>query len=195
MDSLICWEENGIKKWDVIKKKDCDAFLFNLIDDKKVRNHSIFITPINSIFASIWLFPDTHKSNRVDYYRFHEDFGTIYEPPKISEDIKKIIDEHEDKYGDKTKYGWISPEGKYFHCSYQGHVALADRICFGMTDTNNPERYLEEHGWCKIFKGLSYDKYTVYVGDKHTITDAQMKTLIRLGLDDAYGLSEMLCKD
>ena len=86
-------------------------------------------------------------------------------------------------------------ETKQSTAGFQGHVNLADRICFGMADTNNPERYLEEHGWCKVFKGISYDKYSVYVGDKHTITDAQMKTLISLGLDNAYGLSEMLCRD
>ena len=35
----------------------------------------------------------------------------------------------------------------------------------------------------------------MYVVGNHVITDAQMKALIKLGLEDAHGLSEMLCKD
>ena len=54
-----------------------------------------------------------------------------------------------------------------------------------MADTNNAERYLEEKGWCKIYKPLLEDQYSVYVGGKHVITDAQMKTLIGLGLENA----------
>lgn len=71
------------------------------------------------------------------------------------------------KTSEKTKYGWISPEGKYFHCGYQGHIALANRICFDMADTNNAERYLEEKGWCKIYKPLLEDQYSVKVGSSH----------------------------
>ena len=108
MNSLICWEENGIQKWEVVKKNDCNTFLFDLMYDDDVNKRSIFITPLNQIFSSIWLFPETHKSNRVDYFNFHEDFGVVYEPPKVNEEIQKMIDEYEDKHGDKTKYGWIS---------------------------------------------------------------------------------------
>ena len=100
-----------------------------------------------------------------------------------------------EKNSDDTKYGWISPEGRYFHCGYQGHIALADHICFGMVDTDNAEYYLEEHGWCKIYKSLFADKYRVYIGGKYVINDAQMQTLTKLGLEDAEDLSKMLCKD
>ncbi len=195
MNHLICWEEDEVKKWEMIKKKDVNAFLLNLMSNSDVDDHTIFVIPVNGILAGIWLTPDTHNGNRVDFYNFHKDYGTIYEPPKVNESNQKIIDRHEDKYGEDTKYGWISPEGKYFHCDYQGHINLADRICFGMIDTNNSERYLEEHGWCKILKPLGHKRYTVYVGGKHTITDAQMRTLIDLGLDNSYGLSAMLCKE
>ena len=64
-----------------------------------------------------------------------------------------------------------------------------------MVDTDNAERYLEEHGWCKIYKSLFEENYHVYVGNNYVITNAQMKTLIKLGLDDAEDLSKMLCKD
>lgn len=193
MNHLFCWEENGIKKWEMIKKKDVNAFILNLMSDTSVDNNSVFVIPTNGIFAGIWLVPETHRSRRVDFYNFYKDFGIIYKAPDVNKTNQKILANHEDKYGDNTKYGWISPEGRYFHCDYQGHIALADKICFGMTDALNSERYLEEHGWCKVFKPLGDRRYSVYVGDKYTITDAQMKTLIDLGLDHAYGLSEMLC--
>lgn len=60
---------------------------------------------------------------------------------------------------------------------------------------DNPEHYLETHGWCKIYKALFDTQYRVYVGGDLVITDAQMKTLIDLGLEDAKDLSAMLCKD
>lgn len=100
-----------------------------------------------------------------------------------------------EKNGDDTKYGFISPEGKYFHCCYQGHINLADRICFGLTDTDNAERFLEEQGWLKIYKPLSDRQYSVYISNDRTITDAQMKTLIDMELDNAEGISQMLVKD
>lgn len=95
----------------------------------------------------------------------------------------------------ETKYGWISPSGKYFHCEYQGHVDLADKICFGLVDTVNAERYLEEHGWCKIYKPLFSDEYDVYVGGNYVLTDAQIKTLIKMKLDKVKSISYMLCKN
>lgn len=64
-----------------------------------------------------------------------------------------------------------------------------------MIETDNAERYLEEHGWCKIYKALFEDKYRVYVGGKYVITDKQMQTLISLGLENAEDLSKMLCKE
>lgn len=195
MNHLICWEKENVKQWEMIKKSDLNAFLLNLMSNSEVNQHSIFVIPVNGILAGIWLLPETHKGNRVNFYQFHEDYGTVYKPPKVNDDNKRFLDNYNDKYGDETKYGWISPEGRYFHCDYQGHIALADRICFGMTDNINSERYLEEHGWCKIFKPLGHKRYAVYVGDKYTITDAQMRTLIDLGLDNAYGISSMLYKD
>ena len=197
MNNLICWQEKRTKKWDMIKDKDRDAFLLNLLYNDKVDKHTIFIIPDSAILSGIWLWTKTHKSSRVDFFRFFEDYGSKYIPPKVDETYKDSLKEIEEKKdnSDTTKYGWISPDGRYFHCGYQGHNALASNICFGMVDTNNAERYLEEHGWCKIYKSLFEDEYSVYVGDKYVITDAQMKTLIKLDLDKAKNLSSMLVKD
>ena len=195
MNELICWVENGIQKWAMIKKSDFTSFGMELLTNKNVDKHTIFIIPESSIFSGLWLVPETHKSNRVDFFHFHEDIGIKYEKPKVSEKAKELTEKYEEKYQTDTKYGWISPEGKYFHCDYQGHSSLADRICFGMVDTDNPERYLEEHGWCKIYKSLFSNKYSVYVGGNYCLTDAQMKVLIGMELDTAEGISEALCKN
>ena len=193
---LICWEENNVKQWDMVKEKDNNTFLMNLLQNSDVNKHTIFIIPCCGGFVSgIWLWKNTHKSSRVDFWNFFEEYGTVYKKPVIKEENKQFLHEAHEKKDDGTKYGWISPDGKYFHCGYQGHNSLAYDICFGMVDTDNAERYLEEHGWCKIYKSLFEENYHVYVGGNYVITNAQMKTLIKLGLDDAEDLSKMLCKD
>lgn len=195
MNNLICWEENHVKHWDMIKDSDRNTFLMNLMQNSKVNNHTIFIIPCSEFVAGIWLWYRTHENSRVNFYNFYKEYGEPYEPPVTKEENKAVLAETHERQSLDTKYGWISPEGKYFHCCYQGHVDLADKICFGMVDTANSEQYLEEHGWCKIYKSLFDTKYSVYVGGNHVITDAQMKELIKLDLENAHGLSEMLCKD
>lgn len=193
---LVCWEESKIKKWDMLQEQDKNSFLLDLLQNYDVNKHSIFIIPCTTgLVAGIWLWTNTHKSNRIDFWRFFEEYGEEYVPHIKKEENEKILRELDEKNRDDTKYGWISPDGKYFHCGYQGHIALADKICFGMTDTDNAEHYLEEHGWCKIYKSLFENNYHVYVGGTYVITDEQMKTLIQLGLDHAEDLSKMLCKE
>lgn len=194
-NQLVCWEENKVKKWEMIQAKDNNTFLMNLMQNPKVNLHTIFIIPCSGFVSGIWLWKDTHKNSRVDFWNFFEDYGTKYTPPIVKEENKEVLHELHEKNSDNTKYGWISPDGNYFHCGYQGHIALADKICFGMVETDNAERYLEEHGWCKIYKSLFEDKYHVYVGGRYVITKEQMATLMELGLDDAEDLSKMLCKD
>lgn len=193
-NQLVCWEENQIRKWEMIMAQDNNSFLLNLLQNPNVDRHTIFIIPCNGFVAGIWLWQETHKNSRVDFWDFFEEYGIRYQPPEKGEN-KEILDELHEKHSDDTKYGWISPDGRYFHCGYQGHIALADHICFGMVETDNAEYYLEEHGWCKIYKSLFADKYSVYIGGKYVINDAQMQALTNLGLEDAEDLSKMLCKD
>lgn len=183
---LICYEENGIRRWDMIKKNDRNGFLLDLMQRPEINLHSIFIMPTNFL-SGIWLSPQSHKSNRVDFWNFFEDYGKKYVAPEISERSKQI---EKTVIKPETKYGWISPDGRYFQCEFQGHVALADNICFGIVDTNNSERYLEEHGWCKIYRPVTQGEYAVYVEDK--LTDKQLHRLAKMGLDNALGVSEKL---
>lgn len=189
-NNLICYEENKIKKWEMIKDADRNNFLLNLLQNSKVDKHSIFIIPCSGFVQGIWLWTDSHKSNRVDFWHFFEEYGTKYEAPEVKEKNKGILQEIYEKNSDDTKYGWISPEGKYFHCNFQGHHSLAYDICFGMVDTDNPDRYLETHGWIKIFKPFYDSKYSIYTESK--ITDGQMRTLIDMELDTLPEISKFL---
>lgn len=194
-NNLVCWEENQIKKWEMVKDEDSTTFYMNLLTNQNVKKHSIFVIPTNAFAAGIWLVAKMHKSQRVDFFNFYEDYGQVYVKPETTPDNKKVIDEINDKHGDDTKYGWLSPDGRYYHCEWQGHSALADKICFGHTDTQNAEHYLEETGWCKIYKSPACNNYRVYIGGKHTITKEQMNTLVKMKLDNAEDLNEMLCKN
>lgn len=192
---LICWEEKNEKKWDMIKEEDNNTFLINILQNPDIDKHTIFIIPTSGFTSGIWLWTETHKSSRVDFWNFFDEFGTKYEKPKVKEENIKVLNELYEKNSDNTKYGWISPNGEYFHCGYQGHINLSNKICFGMVDTDNSELYLEEHGWCKIYKSLFEENYRVYVGGKYVITKEQMKTLIDIGLDNAKDIEKMLVKN
>lgn len=190
---LICWEENGKKKWEMVRKKDSHDFLLELIQNPNVTQRTIFIIPL-IMTEGIWLFPKFHKSNRVDFYHFFEDYGTPYTRPEVSERTAQIVNEIKAKRGPETKYGFVSPDGRYFHCDYQGHGALADNICFGMVDTNNSERYLQDHGWCKIYNPLGARQYNIFLGENCRMTDAQAKTLTKMGLDIVEDFSNMMLR-
>ena len=194
MNYLLCWEENNVKRWEMVKEADQNAFLVNLLRNRSVRTSSIFVIPTN-FTAGIWLDREKHKSGRVDFWNFFEDFGATYQKPVVTEDEKKILEEVHDKHSDDTKYGFIAPDGRYFQCCYQGHADLADRICFGIVETNNSEYYLETHGWCKIYKSLLSNEYSLYLGSRFVLTKEQMNTIIKLGLENAAYLDQMLVKD
>ena len=57
---LICWEENNIKHWDMIKEDDHQSFLMNLLLNEKVNQSSIFVIPTTGI-SGIWLDSGSHN--------------------------------------------------------------------------------------------------------------------------------------
>lgn len=188
-NDLICYEENSIKKWKMVNKDDTNSFLLELIQNKKVNPKSVFIIP-TSFVSGIWLFPKFHKSNRVDFWNFFEDYGYNYKKPKLSDKSKRILKEVNNSKKVNTKYGFISPEGRYYHCDYQCHYNLADKICFGMVDTTNAEDYLTRHNWIKIYRPISGGSYAIYTHGK--INDDQLKTLVKMELDKVDSISDFL---
>ena len=197
---LYCYKENRTQKWEMVKEEDDLAFIRELASRKSVDSHSVFLIPTFAIYGGIWLDSETHESSRVDFWNFFEEYGKKYKPD-ISDESREAAKKEEEKRRQKEaeaeqKYGFISPDGRFYKCAYRGHYDLAERICFGMVETNNADEYLENHGWCKVYRPINRSReFAVYIGGKHELTDAQMKTLIANELDKADGVSDMLCKD
>ena len=197
-DYLVCWETlEGNKQWYFCNHKDRDRLFLSLLEDNNVLQHSIFVIPTSSIMGAIWLNSSSHKNSRVDFFDFEKDYGETFEPIVNSIELNNLAIQLEENRKIESKFGYIAPNGTYYHCDFQGHSALADRICFGFVDTNNSENYLETHGWLKIYSsnGKPNSNYGVYVGGKYTITKEQFSTLEKMELLDADNISEMLVKD
>lgn len=195
--TLICYKEGRTQKWIMTTANTENDTLTNLYYNPKVDVDSVFMIPVCGLmFGGIWLNPKSHSKSRLDFFNFFEEYNQ--KPIKINPEIKEISKQLQDDYDDKHKslYGFISPDGKYYSCEYEGHANLADKICFGQYETNNAERYLEEHGWCKIYKPFNSTKqYAIYVGDKYTLTKEQFNTLKKLGLENAKYINNMLVKE
>lgn len=196
--NLYCYKEDNIQKWVMSDNENDEEILLNILINKHVDKSSLFAIPIIGMLGIIWLSKKDHPNMRGDIWNFFEEYNTpqtgiskYEESKKIAESIKQ---EKESKRN--SKFGFISPDGRYFHCDYQGHSSLAYDICFGQFETNNPEKYLEEHGWCKIYNPCNTkNHYAVYVGGNYALTDSQMKKLVELGLDNAKDVSKMLIKE
>jgi hypothetical protein len=197
--NLVCYKEKRTQKWIMTTDENNDEILYSLLLNENIDKHSIFIVPVTGLmFGGVWLCSDTHKGSRFSFWDFFEEYETKQPVIKVTKDAIKLADEtkKERELKATSKYGFISPDGKYYHCDFQGHVNLASNICFGQFETNNPERYLEEHGWCKIYnQPTSKNRYAVYVGGNYTLTDRQFNKLKELGLEKADNIREMLVKE
>lgn len=127
MNYLICWEENHIKKWEMIKEEDNNNFSMNLLRNPDVNKHSIFIVPCTGFMGGIWLWKFTHKNSRVDFWHFYEEYGTEYQKPEEKPENKPILKELHEKNSENTKYGWVCKknisrdyEEKIFFCAQCG---------------------------------------------------------------------------
>lgn len=196
--ALYCFKEKNMQKWIMSDEDNDEEILLSIVANPDIDRSSIFCIPAVALIMSgiIWLDTDFHSKARGDIYDFFNEYNLKQPNIALNETIKQIAAEAKEEKAFKTnsKYGFISPDGKYFHCDYQGHSSLAYDICFGQFETNNPEKYLEEHGWCKIYNAMDH-KYAVYVGGKYVLTKEQMDRLTELGLDEAKDVSKMMVKD
>lgn len=199
--TLYCYKEKNTQKWIMSDEDNDEEILLSIITNPNVDRSSVFcIFACSLMFGVSWLDRDIHADAKTSIYDFFNEYNlkqpTICKDKALNETIKQIAAEakEEKEFKANSKYGFISPDGKYFHCDYQGHSSLAHDICFGQFETNNPEKYLEEHGWCKIYNAMDR-KYAVYVGGKHVLTKEQMNKLTELGLDEAKDISKMMVKD
>lgn len=197
--SLYCYKENDIQKWIMSDRDNDKEIIMNILMNEDVDKSSIFSIPADGLmFGVIWVWQKAHPNASRSIWNFFEEYNNPQMEIPHFEEASKLANKmnEEEKEKRNSKYGFISPDGRYFHCDYQGHISLAHDICFGQFETDNPEKYLEEHGWCKIYNPVDRDnRYAVYVGGNYVLTDAQMKKLMELGLDNAKNISEMLLKE
>lgn len=60
------------------------------------------------------------------------------------QDLNEVLVYDRDLVEDEEPYGWLSPEGRFYHCQCGDHVMIA-RVVLGSS-----EFMLENHGWCKV---------------------------------------------
>lgn len=82
-------------------------------------------------------------------------------------------------------FGWLSPDGIFYACTYGGHSCLADDLCKKFyPDTKcdgNYEVLLERRNWIKLLKTLSEeDSFFYYARDMEgRVTSKQRKAILR----------------
>lgn len=182
------WEEpSGERKWEAVKDNQRIGFLEKLITSGV--HPATVICSFNAIFFH-WVWPKYHGAlSDVTFKQINEN---IYGTEPIESNHKPVV-VPATPAPVTTKFGWIAPDGRYFKCDYGEHSHLARKICGEIHKINDPERHLEDMGWAKVLSGTLYRKrYAIGMGSGKKLTDAQLKTLQREGLDNAYGVSDLL---
>lgn len=72
--------------------------------------------------------------------------------------------------------GWISPDGRFYGCSYSDHDAVAERVL------KKTDALLESEGWIKVFFD-SWNRERKWYSEDLYITEAQRIQLEKLGFD------------
>lgn len=193
--NLVCYKEGRTQKWIMTSDDNDGKIVLELMKNPKIDNSTIFIIPVSGLmFGGIRL--DGLNWIKLNFFNFFEEFGKKQPKIQVSDEIKEIVakSEAERRENLDSKYGFISPNGKYYRCEFEGHHNLAYDICtyrYDIDVNKDPERYLEEHGWCKIFRPFEHNqRYAVYVNDK--LTKEQYEALQKLGLENAKNVKEML---
>ena len=187
---VFMWEQpDGERKWEAVKKGQVEGFLKKLIEDYGVHPATVMCAYAPILFH--WVWKEYHRISDVNFHKINEEiYGT--EPAELSK--HKPVDVPIKKEKPEIKYGWLSPDGRFFGCDYGGHSNLADKIVGSVQYIANPERHLEDIGWAKILSGNRClgKQYAIGMGIDKKLTDAQLKTLQRMKLDDAQGISYFL---
>ena len=187
---LFLWEgPDGERKWEVVKENQIEGFLTKLLGEYGVHPATVMVCYSPILFYWVWKKYHNNLSD-VSFARINKEiYGT--EPAEISK--HKPVDVPVERKKPVSKFGWLAPDGRFFNCDYGGHSYLADKIVGEIQRVTNPERHLEDLGWAKVLSGGSTGKqYAIGMGLEKKLTDAQLKTLQRMGLDTAFGIEYLL---
>lgn len=128
---LVLWEDSdGERNWEAISSGQYKGFLKKLMDAGV--NPASIMLQYNPVFFH-WAFPSEHNGlSDVNFMRINDAIGggkkSPHKLPKI--EVKKEPE---------SKYGWLSPDGRYYHCSYGGHMDLAYEIVGKIEPVIDPE--------------------------------------------------------
>lgn len=186
---VFLWETNsGHRQWEVVADKQLDGFLKKMTSDKNINLATVMAAHMPIGFHFVWKKFHNDLSD-VNFGKLNE---TIYgtEPPK--EIPHKEVNVPEKPPEPESHLGWLAPDGRFFHCEYGGHTQMANRIVGGLEPILDSEKYLEDHGWAKIYCDPLEPGETFGMGYKKVMTDAQMKYLTRMHLDTIPGVKRFL---
>lgn len=186
---VFLWEgADGKRYWEAVEEDQMNGFL-----QKIIREGALPATVMMAYSPILfhWVWKKFHNGlSDVYFQKINEE---IYGTEPVGEIKHKPVDVPIEKKAPETKFGWIAPDGRYFQCEYGGHSSLAREIVGKIQHISDPEQHLEGLGWVKVFSGTGTGKrYTVGMGVGKKLTDAQLKTLQREGLDNAHGISCLL---
>lgn len=172
---FIGWVHKGRKNFEVIPESKVESLLKKLFFEKGVHPGAVFISKMT---ICNWISPKFHKGCKsVNIYKFYEQLAEINDPVcEYKEPNLKSIPKKE-----SPNYGYVSPDGRYFHCDYWGHASLEREIVGEVEKIDNPQQYLYDKGWLCIYHDpFAKGTYAVQMGYKKSMTNAQVKTLERL---------------
>lgn len=184
---VFLWEQpDGTRQWEAIEDGQVNGFLKTLIEGG-VHPATIMVAYAPILFH--WVAKDFHKITDVNFFKINEEiYGSAQEESK-----HRPVNIPREKEPPKPKFGWLAPDGRFFNCEYGAHSHAAKKIAGELIPVPDPERYLEDNGWARVFSGtITGRRYAIGMGAGKKLTDEQLKALQSLGLDNAYGLTDLL---
>lgn len=190
---FVGWVHKGHKRFEVIPESQYGSLLRKLLLEKHVHPGSIFISKMTLVH---WIDADYHNGNKhVSVYSFWKEIENLNSPDAY---YKPLPLKHEaTREEPKDNYGYISPDGRYFQCNYWGHASLEREIVGNLEKIDNPQQYLYDKGWLCIYHDpFGKGKYAIAMGKRHSMTDAQLKMLMRLKIPtNSYGFQDYMFKE
>ena len=169
---FVGWVHKGRKSFEVIPESQYGSLLEKLLLEKGVHAGAIFISKMTLCH---WIDDRYHKGNKhVSVYTFWDEINNINSPETYYKEPKL---KKEPKPSD-SKYGYISPDGRYFHCEYFGHSTLEREIVGKLEKIDNPQEYLYDKGWLCIYHDpFGTGQYAIAMGHRKHMTNEQLRML------------------
>lgn len=188
---FVGWIHKGRKSFEIIPESQYVALLEKLLLEKHVHPGAIFISKMTICH---WIDDKYHKGcKHVNIYNFWDEINNLdspdayYKAPSLKKKPKPS----------GSKYGYISPDGRYFQCEYFGHASLEREIVGELEEVDNPQQYLYDKGWLCIYHDpFGHGQYAIAMGHKKHMTNEQLHRLDVLKIPHtSRGFQEYLLGD